>query len=273
MVYGQSARNKAYMERIRNFTIMSDAFMRNVLKDKRCTEHILRVILGKKDLVVREQTLQADYKNLQGRSAILDCVAQDGDGRLFGVEIQQASEGAKPRRARYYSGLMDMNALGVGEEFENLPETYLIFITRDDVLGYGLPICHIRRRIGEVDRPFEDGSHIIYVNSAMQGDTELGRLMHDFHCKSSDEMYSGVLAARVRELKETPEGVASMCKELEDIYNEGRNEGKREAAFNLSKRGMKEPDIADILTVSVTMVREWLSSGTGTDATLAPQHT
>ena len=29
--------------------------------------------------------------------------------------------------------------------------------------------------------------------------TELGRLMHDFHCKNADDMYYGVLAERVQE--------------------------------------------------------------------------
>ncbi len=34
-------------------------------------------------------------------------------------------------------------------------------------------------------------------------------------------MYSEILAGRVRELKETPEGVDSMCLEMDEIYNEG----------------------------------------------------
>ena len=38
------------------------------------------------------------------------------------------------------SGLMDMNTLNPGQDFDELPESYVIFITRDDILGYGLPI-------------------------------------------------------------------------------------------------------------------------------------
>ena len=73
---------------------------------------------------------------------------------------------------------------------------------------YGLPISKIERTIGEIGADFGDGSYIIYVNAAMQDEeTELGRLMHDFHCKDAGEMYSEVLAKRVRELKETEEGV------------------------------------------------------------------
>ena len=100
-----------------------------------------------------------------------------------------------------------MNLLNPGELFDSLPETYIIFITKNDVLGYNLPINHIRRRINETGEIFEDGQHILYVNSKKQDDTELGRLMHDLHCKEADEMYSNVLSARVQQLKETTEGV------------------------------------------------------------------
>ena len=63
-----------------------------------------------------------------------------------------------------------MNTLNPGENFEKLPETYVIFITRKDVLGYDLPIYHIGRSIKEMDEDFKDESHIIYVNSANRED-------------------------------------------------------------------------------------------------------
>ena len=33
-------------------------------------------------------------------------------------------------------------------------------------------------------------TYIIYVNSSRQDDTELGRLMKDFHCSEMDEIYN-----------------------------------------------------------------------------------
>ena len=80
---------------------------------------------------------------------------------------------------------MDMNTLNPGQDFDELPESYVIFITRDDVLGFGLPIYHVNRKIEEVSENFRDEAHIIYVNSKKQEDTELGRLMHDLHCKNA----------------------------------------------------------------------------------------
>ena len=106
---------------------MNDIFMRNVLKETACTEYILQVIMNKKELKVIDQTLQKDYKNLQGRSAILDCVAKDAENNHFNVEIQGANDGTSPKRARYHCGLLDMNLLNPGDPFDSLPETYVIF--------------------------------------------------------------------------------------------------------------------------------------------------
>lgn len=98
------ARYKRYKDILKNLTIMSDVFMRNVLKKRECTEYVLQVIMDKKELKVVDQILQKDYKNLQGRSAVLDCVVRDSEGKQMDVEIQQDNEGASPKRARYHSG-------------------------------------------------------------------------------------------------------------------------------------------------------------------------
>ncbi|HJC67269.1 MAG TPA: PD-(D/E)XK nuclease family transposase [Candidatus Enterocloster excrementigallinarum] len=255
---------------------MSDVFMRNVLKDRACTEYILRTILEDGGLRVLEQVIQKDYKNLQGRSAILDCVAADSRGRQINIEVQQKTEGASPQRARYHSGLLDMNTLNPGQRFEELPESCVIFITLGDGLGYGCPIYHIKRKISEVNQDFRDGSYIIYVDSKNQEDTPLGRLMHDFHCSRASEMQSGILAKRVRELKETEEGAKTMCEEMDRIFREGRRLGekhgekrgerrgemksKRETAARLAKRGMTVPEIAELVGANTQLVQKWLEN-------------
>lgn len=260
------SRYEKYKGIIKNFTLMSDIFMRNVFKKRECLEYVLQVIMEKQDLHVIDQIIQKDYKNLQGRSAVMDCVARDSTGKQFDVEIQQDNEGASPKRARYHSGLMDMNTLNPGLDFEKLPESYVIFITRDDILGYGLPIYHIDRQIKELNEAFQDEAHIIYVNSRKQDDTELGRLMHDLHCKKADEMHSPILAKRMYELKETQKGVELMCHEMEKIYSEGMESGekrgelkaKKETALSMAEEGMNIQKIARLVKVSEKDVQKWI---------------
>ena len=256
-----------YKDVIKELTIMNDIFMRNVLKKRECAEYILRIIMEMKDLQVVDHIVQKDYKNLQGRSAILDCVAKDDKDKRYNVEIQQESEGASPKRARYHSGLLDMNTLNPGQDYEELPESYVIFITRDDVPGKGLPIYHADRVIEETGDMFGDGAHIIYVNSSIQNeDTDLGRLMHDLHCKNADEMHSPVLAKRVHELKDTQKGVELMCHEMEKIYSEGMESGekrgelkaKKETALSLAEMGLPVEQIAKAVNHNVKDVQKWI---------------
>lgn len=53
----------------------------------------------------------------------------------------------------------------------------------------------------------------------------LGRLMHDFFCSDPNDMYSDVLAERVRFFKEDEKGIAAMCKVMEEIRKDGEVQG------------------------------------------------
>ena len=63
-----------------------------------CVEEILRVILGKPDLIVKTAQTQ---RMLQGfkRSKYLDVYTEDSKGTRYNIEIQQSNEGADLRRA------------------------------------------------------------------------------------------------------------------------------------------------------------------------------
>lgn len=109
-----------------------------------------------------------------------------------------------------------------GEGFEKLPESKVIFIVDEEVENEVAPILHIKRTVRETGRDYNDKSEIIYINARMKENTDLGRLMHDFHCTKAEDMYSKVLAERVRVLKETQEGVEIMCKEMDKNLQSGR---------------------------------------------------
>lgn len=115
---------------------------------------------------------------------------------------------------------MDANVLLAGDDTKNLPETYVIFITENDVIGENHPMYHIDRYIRETGERFEDGSHIIYVNGSYRDDSPLGLLMKDFACRNAKDMYYRILADRVRYFKEDEKGVGVMCKAVEELCRE-----------------------------------------------------
>ena len=61
--------------------------------------------------------------------------------------------------------------------------------------------------------------------------------MHDLNCKNAVDMYSPILASRVKELKETEEGVQHMCKELEELIKSGEERGEMRGIAIGEERG------------------------------------
>ena len=123
-------------------------------------------------------------------------------------------------------------------------ETYVIFITENDVIKAGLPIYHVDRIIRETGEVFDDGAHIIYVNAAHRSNTPLGKLMHDFNCTNAGNMHYGKLATRVQYFKETEKGATKMCREIEKFANKRFVEGEAKSIFNLMKNAGMDFDTA-----------------------------
>ena len=82
-----------------------------------------------------------------------------------------------------------------------------------------------------LNQPFNDGTHILYVNGQYRGNTAIGKLMHDFNCADADDMNYKILADKTRYLKENQKGVNEMCKAMEDLRTESFAEGKAEGIY------------------------------------------
>ena len=234
------------LARLRQLRLIDDDFFSKCFdNDTACVQLVLQIVLDKPDLNVVDVRTQVFVENLLNRSVRLDVLATDSEGRKFNIEIQRSDKGAGRKRARYNSSMMDVNLLEKGNDFEALPETYVIFITENDVIGLGEAIYEIERCFVKSGKRFGDGSHILYVNGSYRDDSPVGKLMRDFSCTDPSDMCYNVLADRARFFKESKEGIAVMCKVLDDMrrqcYQEGMAEGKtknrKETALNLLKLG------------------------------------
>ena len=231
-------REKLLREKIQKFRLLDDEFMSKVFEDDiDLTQFMLNIIMQRKDLTVLEAKGQVQIKNLQGRSVRLDIKATDKDGRLYNIEVQRDNDGACPERARYHSAILDVNTLMPTQNFKDLPETYIIFITENDYFKGGLPFYHINRKIEENGMTFCDRSHIIYVNGEYQDDSDIGKLMHDFACANPDEMKYRLLAEKTRYYKQDEKGVKKMSPVMEELVAEERAAQAEEFAINLLKDG------------------------------------
>lgn len=251
------------LDRIKNFRLLDDDFMTACFQDNTSgIELVIQIIMNNDDLHVTEVKSQYSMKNLHGRSLRLDIYATDSVGKKYNIEIQRAENGAGAKRARFNSALIDSKEIPAGFDTENLPETYVIFITEKDVLGKNLPIYHIERYVKETKELFNDGVHIIYVNAEVKDDTPLGKLIYDFACTDPKDMNYAELAERVAYFKNDEKGVQMMCKVMEDMVREERFEEKVEFLDSLFKLGkLSDEEIANAARLTlqeVLMIKESL---------------
>ena len=251
------------LQRIRGLRLIDDDFM-NACFDGYTdgAQLLLRIILNKPDIRVKSVKTQKRMKNLLGRDICLDIDADDDNGNEYNVELQRADKGADRKRARYHSSILDAHILRPGDDFSDLPETFVIFITENDVMGDGLPLYTIDRQVTNTGKTFDDGEHIIYVNGAdKDASTALGKLMHDFFCTDPDDMHYKELADKVRYFKEDEKGVASMCKVLEEMRNEAARDADKKAVERTTASHIR--DIMDKLKYTLDQAMDLLNIPAG----------
>ena len=243
------------LQRLRGLRLIDDDFMAAVFEERACAEFLLQIILKRNDLTVKEVHGQYSIKNLQGRSVRLDILAVDRENRAYNIEVQRSDRGASEKRARYNSSLLDANLTDAGDDYDALNETYVIFITENDVLKAGLPIYHVDRTVRETGTFFNDQAHIVYVNSQIKDETALGKLMHDFFCTNSKDMNYSILAQRVRYFKEDTKGVAAMCRAMEKMRDETEHETSVKHALAMLADGVPCEKVAKYTDLSIEEVR------------------
>ena len=252
------------MERIKEMRLIDDIFMSKVFEDRACAEVLLRAILKKNDLKVKNVNVQYDIKNLQGRSVRLDILAEDEIGKIYDIEVQRSNTGADAKRARYNSSLLDANITEQGDTYKKLAETYVIFITESDVFKAGKAVYHIDRVIRETKKIFEDEAHILYVNSQKQNNTTLGRIMHDFYCKDAKDVKNKTLKNRIKFFKEDKEGVTIMANTIDKFRLECEIAGIKKQSIETARKMIKAgrfsnaeiADFANLTEVDVESLKE-----------------
>lgn len=217
-----------------------------------CSQILLQVILNNATLKVETTKTQYFLDSIEGHSVRLDIYAVDAEGKHYDVEIQRVNKDASPKRARYHSAMLDSYALPKGKKYNDLVDTYVIFITEKDVWGEGLPSYSVERCFMHSGNQIHDGAHILYINGEIQDDTALGCLMSDMFCESPKDMHYKELAERVSYLKDEKGGIYTMCEFSEALINQGREQGLEIGL----KKGLEEGREQGVTRVAQNMLRK-----------------
>ena len=143
-----------------------DAFMfAAVMSDPEICRRVLELALRIPISEVHIQTEKTMAYHPEYHGVRLDVYAADANKTRFNVEMQVKLQKFLPKRSRYYHDQIDMDVLLAGESYENLPDTYVIFICDFDPFGDGLYRYSTGTYCGETGKRVNDGIETIYLNA------------------------------------------------------------------------------------------------------------
>ena len=117
-----------------------------------------------------------EYKGVR-----LDVYAKDTKQTRYNVEMQVKKKSALGKRSRYYQSQMDMEMLLAGEEYTELPNTYVIFICDFDPFGeekYRYTFQVSCKESSKVD--LEDGRKIVFLSTYGKNESEVPKELVTF---------------------------------------------------------------------------------------------
>ena len=193
--------------------------------------------------VVAEKTMvyHPEYKGIRLDVYVKEMTADGALNRHFDVEMQVANKKIF-KRSRYYHSQMDMEILSTGVSYEDLPDTYVIFICNFDPVGLSKYRYTLRCTFAE-DGSYEynDGAHTVFLSTKGTNDDEVPQSLVTFlkyvgsELEDSEKDYDDPFVKRlqetVRKVKSDREmGVRYMLFEemLKDEFKAGEIKGKME---------------------------------------------
>ena len=263
------------LEKLKEFTLLSDVFLTVALRDRAACQHVLRLLTGKEDLTVKEVRTQYRISKILSHDAILDVLAEDEEKRLYNLEIQRRDTVDHCRRTRFYGAMIDSEYLEKGKEYQELADVYIFYISETDIRKAGRTVYPVRKYSESDDADYDDGLHVVYVNAEVDDGSDAAVLMRYFKTSDPEDQSQGALSDRVHFLKCEEGGMDIMCEVAERIEARGRQQGEkigreqgekiggerkaRITAQNLYQMGMSPEKIAQAVGEDIGMVRQWLS--------------
>ena len=194
---------------------------------------IAQVVVSKEKSIV----YHPEYKGVR-----LDIYAEDENRTHYNVEMQVKKKTALGKRSRYYHSQMVIEALASGEDYETLPDTFVIFVCDFDPFGEHLYCYTFGNECREnKNAKLDDGSYTIFLSTKGENEEEVPVELVRFlkfataDLEESEEDFQDELVKQFQETihniktdREMGERYMIFEEMLREEKQEGRLEGRQE---------------------------------------------
>ena len=241
-------------------------------KEANCIE-LLECLTGNKiDSVSTIISQKAVRVTNDSKGVRYDIYVEDDKNVMYDAEMQRLTENTVdrnlPKRSRFYQGMMDLNILEKGQDYNKLKQSYVIFICIFDPFGEGLS-CYEFENTCKYDKKLTLGDErkILFFNTKgtnINVSESVANLLNYIESKQISDDFTRRLDDEVAMVRENKEWMVEYMKTLVhdmDVRNEGRAEGRAEVIISFLEDYGEVPEYLKAQIYSETdinIIKKWV---------------
>ncbi|MCQ2496023.1 MAG: Rpn family recombination-promoting nuclease/putative transposase [Lachnospiraceae bacterium] len=169
-----------HRKRLKDLTIKNNFMFAAVMLEPENAKGLLELALGVKVDHVDISYEKSIVYNPEYKGVRLDVFLKDTAGTHFNVEMQADAQPVS-KRARYYHSHMDMEMLLSGQDYEKLPDSYVLFICDYDPLKLKKYRYTISQYVAEDEKiSYSDGRHTVFLSTVGTNENEVPEALVKF---------------------------------------------------------------------------------------------
>ena len=162
------------LKKFEDLTFTDDFMFCKIMQNEDLCKGLIEMILSDTIGKISYISVQHNISTYeQAKSVRFDVLVQAEDGKLYDIEMQVSNERNIPKRMRFYQAAIDISFLDKGNSYNNLNDSFIIFICLFDVIGKNRPIYTFENLcIEDKNTPLQDGTRKVIINAEAFNNTE-----------------------------------------------------------------------------------------------------
>ena len=246
-IKGSEKMNIDYNKKWESLTISNDFLFSKLMRDKEICKEVLEVLLNIKigDLKYLEEQKIIDIM-LDAKSVRLDIYVESED-KVYNIEMQVVNNYNLSKRSRYYQSIIDINTIEKGSTYNNLKDTYIIFICTFDPFNKKLSKYTFENICAE-DNSLKlcDGTKKIFFNSRAfekEKNENIKAFLKYINGQKEDNEFINKINEKVEKIKQNKEWRREFMTfemKLNETFEQGLKQGVEQGVKQGIEQGVKQ---------------------------------
>ena len=162
------------VKRFEDLTMQDDFMFCKVMQNTDLCKRLIEMILSGKIGKITYISIQHNINTYeQAKSVRFDVLVQTEDGKFYDIEMQVSNEKNIPKRMRFYQAAIDISFFDKGNFYNDLNDSFIIFICTFDAIGKNRPIYTFENIcLEDKNISLQDGTKKVIINADAFKDTE-----------------------------------------------------------------------------------------------------